>query len=68
MVGGYEAFPAMVRGNQYVKLSVTYHPINGYALAVLINDLDLVLDCTMIAGEMVEAFNDVVRVAGGVSA
>jgi hypothetical protein len=49
-------------------MSVTYHPINGYALAVPINDLDLVLDCTMIAGEMVEAFNDVVRVAGGVSA
>ena len=68
MVVGYKTFPAMVRGNQYVKLSMIYHPINGYALAVPINDLDLVLDCTMIAGEMVEAFNDVVRVAAGVSA
>ena len=58
----------MVRGNQYVKLSMTYRPINGYALAVPINDLDLILDCTTVANEMVEAFNDVVRVAGGVSA
>jgi hypothetical protein len=45
-----------------------YHPINGYALAVPINDLDLVLDCAMIAGEMVEAFNDVVQIARGVGA
>jgi hypothetical protein len=47
---------------------MTYHPIKGYALAVPINDLDLILDCAIVAGEMVEAFNDVVRVAGGVSA
>ena len=58
----------MVRGNQYVKLSVTHHPINDYALAVPINDLDLILDCTMVAGEMVEAFNDVVQIARGVGA
>ena len=58
----------MVRGNQYVELSVTYHPINCYALAVPIDDLDLIINCTMIAGEMVEAFNDVVRIARGVSA
>ena len=58
----------MVRGNQYVKLSVTYHPINGYALTVPIDELDLILDCTMIAGEMVEAFNDVVQIARGVGA
>ena len=58
----------MVRGNQYIELSITYHPINGYALAVPIDYLDLILDCTMIAGEMVEAFNDVVRIARGVGA
>ena len=45
-----------------------YRPINGYALGVPINDLDLILNCTMVAGEMIEAFNDLVRVAGGISA
>ena len=58
----------MVRGNQYVKLSVTYHPINGYALAVPINDLDLALDWAVIESEMIEALNDIIRIARGVSA
>ena len=45
------------------------HPINGYTLAaVLINDLDLAPDGAVIAGEMIEALNDVIRVASGVSA
>jgi hypothetical protein len=65
LVGG--SVCQIVRGDQYVKLSMIYHPINGYALAVPINDLDLILDCVMVAGEMVEALNDVVRIAGGVS-
>ena len=58
----------MVRGNQYIKLSVVYHPINGYALAIPINDLNLTLDWAVIAGKMVEALNDVVRIARGVGA
>jgi hypothetical protein len=58
----------MVRGNQYIKLSVVYHPINGYALVIPINDLDLTLDWAVIAGKMVEALNDVVRIARGVGA
>ena len=68
MVGRYKTLPAVVRGNQYIKSSVVYHPINGYALAIPINDLDLTLDWAVIAEKMVEALNDVVRIARGFGA
>ena len=58
----------MIRGNQYIKKSVVNHPINGYTLAVPINDLDLALDGAVVVSEMIEALNDVIRVASGVSA
>jgi hypothetical protein len=44
------------------------HPINEYALTLSIYDLDLVLDWAVVSGEMVEALNDIVRIARGVSA
>ena len=44
------------------------HPINDYALTLSIYDLDLVLDWAVVSGEIVEAFNDIVRIARGVSA
>ena len=44
------------------------YPINGYTLAVPINDLDLALDGAVVVSEMIEALNDVIRVASGVSA
>jgi hypothetical protein len=55
----------VVRGNQYIQLSVVYHPINSYALTIPINDLDLALDWAVVAGKVVEALNDVVRIARG---
>ena len=68
MVGRYKTLPAVVRGNQYIKLSVVYHPIDSYALANPIGDLDLALDWAVVAGKVVEALNDVVRIARGVGA
>jgi hypothetical protein len=56
----------VVRGDQYIKLPVVYHPFNGYALVIPINDLDLTLDWAVIAGKMVEALNEGVRIARGV--
>jgi hypothetical protein len=47
---------------------VNNHPIDGYALTISINDLDLVLDWAVVSGEMVEALNDIVRIARGISA
>ena len=58
----------MIGGNQYIIQSVVNHPINGYALAVPTNDLDLALNWAVIAGEMIEALNDIIRIARCVSA
>jgi len=68
LVGRYKTLPAVVRGNQYIKLSVVYHPINSYALAIPIDDLDLAFDWAVVAGKVIEALNDVVRIARGVGA